>query len=94
MVRLYFELMEKPTYYELVECICGMALQYGMREEEKRTLLGAVVKRGLCFDTNAVSAGEHCEAVLHQLGIIDDDGFVVGELPLTEEDVRNRIGPV
>lgn len=68
-----------------------MALQHGMREDELRTLMGKLVKRGLRFDHNHNSAGEHCESVLFRLGIIDDDGFVIGELPWSEDEVRRRL---
>jgi hypothetical protein len=67
----------KPSYEELVACICGMVLQHCVDS-----------RFGDRIDTFALSANEDALDILQRLGIVGEDDRFFGEVPLTEDDVR------
>lgn len=84
--------MPKPTYEELVACICDVAGQHYLRSDyPKKDVTGNILRTGERFDHQHLSSGESVEWILHALDIIDDDGFLVGPLPLGVADVESRL---
>lgn len=83
---------KRPTYEELVECICGFVVQCQCLEETvKRDGFERVTKQGERFDARGISTYEDAEAILTDLGILDEDGFVIGKFPLYLDDVKKRL---
>lgn len=83
--------MEKPSYEEVVAALCSLAIQHHLCDRRKVDGFGRVVKEGASFQTFGVSAGEEAEVILFSLGFIDADGFVIGQLPMSPEEVAERL---